>query len=190
MYYLAFDTETGGIVQGVSLLTAYYGILDDRFNIISELDLKLIPDDGIYHVTPKAMEINKIDLGLLGNGAFSYKQAGTALYNFLSDGPLVGPDKYIPVGHNLTLDIRMTKEFLISEGSYNTFISYRTLDTCSIAQFLRVSGILPQDLSCSGEDLAKYFGVENKVTGSLHNARYDALTTAYILQELMKLVKK
>jgi hypothetical protein len=186
--YIALDCEMGGIGEDKSLLTAYYGILDSDFNLLDELDLRLIPDDGIYHIDPKGLAICKINLVELYAVAIPYKEGGTKLYNFLQRNWNSGDDKFIPVGHKVAGDILQT-ERLISSGSWDRFCSYRALDTCAITQFLRLTGYLKgAEPTASVDSLAKYFGVTQVVPGQLHEARYDALTTAEILKKLRDLV--
>src|SRR5690606_25809510 len=57
------DVETGGTVVGKhSLLTLYICVINEEFQVIDELDLKLKPDDGNYVVDREALEINGINL--------------------------------------------------------------------------------------------------------------------------------
>ena len=211
--YLALDTETGGLGDKISILTAYFTILDKDFKIIKELDLKLMPNDGIYIVQGEGLRINKINLAEHDLFAQTYGKCGTLLYDFLNryynevtkqdrlvsgitDEGVVIPvncpitleyERLIPIGHNVSMDIRKIKEFLISPANWEKYVSYRCLDTCSIAQFLRMNGKLPKDLACSTDSLITHFNI--KVEGVLHEAKYDTLCGVEILKELNKLVQ-
>ena len=96
--YITLDIETGGIGDDKSLLTAYFAILNDSLAIDAELDLRLIPDDGIYHVDPQGLIVNGIDLAKLSREAITYKDAKTKLYNFLNMNYLSGNTRFIPLG--------------------------------------------------------------------------------------------
>lgn len=185
--YLVFDTETGGLSEDVSLLTAYFAILDKDLNIIAELDLKLIPDDGIYRVEPEALEVNQINLKELAKEAIPYKEAKTVLYKFLSAyKPSGDGEKLIPIGQNVRYDIDWITKNLLSVGSWNDLVTFRYLDTMLIARFLQLNGRLDVE-SVSLANLVKYF--EIKVDGNPHEARYDALATAEVYKKLSGLVK-
>ena len=89
------------------------------------------------------------------------------------------------IGHNVAFDIRKVTTALVSVGSWEQYVSYRLLDTCTIAQFLRISGKLPDKLSCSLVNLSEYFDVS--VDGLPHEAKYDTLVTVKVLENLLKL---
>lgn len=187
-YYIVFDTETGGIGLDKSLLTAYFALLElnnGTFVVKDDLDLRIKPDDDVYRVTAESLEINQIDLKQHNRSAIYRKRAGTMLYDKLRIWNTIVKDKLIPVGHNIGFDIQRVTHDLVSQGSWEQFVSYRVLDTCTIAQFLRISGRLPADLSCSLVNLGEYFNVQ--VNGLPHEAKYDALVTAKVLENLLKI---
>lgn len=190
-FYIALDTETGGIGLDKSLLTAHFIFFtlknDNTLNIFDELNLKIKPNDGVYKVTGEALAINGINLAEHDKVAITEKEAGTQLYNKLRTLKVGGftdksniESKYIPVGHNLAGDILHIKDKLISAGSWENFVSYRSIDTCSIAQFLRTTGHLPDAISCSLVELTKHFNIQ--VDGDAHNEIYDTYCTLYLFQ--------
>jgi hypothetical protein len=188
-YLLCIDTETGGLPDDVSLLTAYFGFFklqNKNLEFVDELDLLIKPIDGVYKITSESIMINKIDLVQHDRLAINQKEAGTKLYNKLSDWQkLANNEKIVPVGHNIGFDINKITKNLISSGSWNNFVSYRVLDTSTIVQFLKLSGKLPQNLSGSLSHLLNYFKLEKEIQGSAHEARYDALGTLLVLQKLI-----
>lgn len=188
-YYIALDVETGGLTQDVSLLTAYFAFIRrcDNGDMVKldDLDLKIKPNDDIYRVTAESLEINQIDLKQHNKIAITEKQAGTKLYDKLRLWYADSDDKLIPIGHNVAFDIRRVTNTLVSVGSWEQYVSYRVLDTCTIAQFLRLRGDLPKDLSCSLVNLSNYFNVE--VDGLPHEAKYDTLSTVKVLENLLKI---
>lgn len=186
--YLAFDTETGGLGRDVSLLTAYFAVFNKDFELVSELDLKLIPDDGIYKAQPQALEVNQIDLKALAKEAITYKDAKPQLYNFLQLAKYRDDiEALIPLGQAIQFDIEKVVDTIISKGSWDNFVSRRVLDTMVIANFLKQIGKLPVE-SVSLGNLVEYFGIT--VEGNAHEARYDTLATVKVYQALVELVSK
>lgn len=191
-YFIATDCETGGIGDDKSLLTAYFAFLrqydDGSIVKLDELDLKIKPNDDVYRITTESLEITHINLIQHNKGAISEKQAGTKLYDKLriwySDS---GNTKLIPIGHNVAFDIRRITNTLVNRGSWEQYVSYRVLDTCTIAQFLRLTGNLPTDLSCGLDNLRDHFKIEMP-EGAAHEAKYDTLVTVKVLQHLMEIV--
>lgn len=184
--YICIDTETGGITPDTSLLTAYFGVFDENFNFVIDLDLALKPDNGIYNVTAEALKINKINLVVHDGIALPYKRAKALLYEFLRQS--YQGEKLIPVGHGLNFDLLQVRQNLVSKETWEDFVSYRPLDTRNAAQFLRTVGLFPNDVSGSLGSLVKYFNIES--IGELHTAKVDALQTMSVLKKLIDLVKK
>ena len=184
--FLGLDVETGGVTPETSLLTAYFAVLDENLLVVDDLHLFVKPDDGNYIVTAQALAINKINLIEHDKIAMTYKAARTPLYQFLERN--YKGEKLIPVGHGTAFDVARVKKDLISQGSWENFVSYRLLDTGNAAQFLRAAGLFPKDVSGSLGSLVSYFGIKSK--GELHNARVDTLQTVSVLQALLNLVNK
>jgi DNA polymerase III alpha subunit (gram-positive type) len=184
--YLAMDLETGGLGREVSLLTGYFCVLDRDFNATDELELNLIPDDGIYKVQPEGLAVNKIDLVELAKTAVPYKEAKTILYRFLDYNAMMTGDKLIPIGQNVFWDIDVIQNTLLSIGSWESKVSYRVIDTMYIARFLQMAGKLNIE-KVGLQNLIEYFKVE--VNGNLHEAKYDTLATVEVYKKLLELVK-
>lgn len=178
------DCETGGLEGDVSLLTAYFAILNKNLELTDELDLKLIPDDGIYKVTGQALSINKIDLTKLAQEAITYKEAKTQLYNFLNFN--YNGEQLIPIGQNINFDVAFIKGVIISKGSWESFVSHRPLDTMYIATYLKALGKLPAEQSVSLSNLVEYFNIVLP-EGEAHEARYDTIATVEVLRQLLEI---
>lgn len=183
--YLAMDVETGGFGKDKSLLTAYFAVLNEQLEVISELDLKLIPDDGIYVVTPQALEVNKLNLVNLGQEAIPYKEARTIFYRFLGNN--YEGEQLVPLGQNVNFDLEFITDVIISKGSLEQFVSRRPVDTMYIAIFLKELGLLPVDQSVSLASLTEYFKVTAE--GNLHEAKYDTLITIEVYKALKNLAR-
>lgn len=185
MKYLVLDTETGGF-EGTSLLTACFTVVDEVFNERDHLLLEMKPEDGKYVVTAEALRINGIDLKAHDVRALTYKEAGTKLYNFLNGNSILGSEKLIPVGHNVMFDILKIQEFLMSKGTWNKFVSYRTLDTGTIARACIAAGLLPLSVSGSLSSIAEHFNIN---TSAAHSADGDVIMTTMVLEKLLELMR-
>jgi len=188
--YIVLDVETGGIGDDKSLLTAcfiYCEYKNDGFEILDGLDLKIKPNDDVYRITAESLSINNIDLKKHNKIAITEKQAGTKLYDRLSNWYLMNnKEKLIPIGHNVAFDIRKVTTSLVNVGTWEQFISHRVLDTSTIVQFLRLQGKFPNNVSGSLVGLTDYFNCK-PLTGNPHEADYDCLATLNVLENLFKL---
>lgn len=214
--YLVMDCETGGF-EGTSLLSFYFGIYDENFQFIDELELFLRPKDHIYKVTAEALGVNNINLIEHEKKAITYQEGGTKLFDFIQrhssipqifipaginlDEILAGQfihlskhnikfegestiEKLEPLGHNVSGDIRRVKEDLISEGSWNKFVSYRVQDTGTVGNFLKKQGKIPKEISGSLGSYANHFGIDNS---KAHDAKGDCEMTLAVYKEMLKL---
>ena len=190
MGYVFLDCEMGSVDLEYSLLSVYLMATDKNLQSISSLELLVKPDDGKFIVCGEAMGVNKIDLYAHSLKAMTYKEGGTALYKWLNkitdDFKLSGEmDKITPVGHGVYGDIKFIQKYLISRGSWENFMSYRTLDTSGVCQFLKACGRFPEEVSGSLISIAKYFGIpvdEN----DCHSAKYDTELTYKVFMALVK----
>ena len=183
--YLILDAEMGSVDLEYSLLSVYFLAINDNFEKVNELGLFVKPDDGRYIVRGEAMGVNKIDLYQHDLTARTYKDAGTILYKWLHEMSDGGVNKLVPVGHGVYGDIKFIQKYLISRGSWETFMSYRTLDTSGVCQFLKACGLFPESVSGSLVSLAKHFGVAVN-EDETHSARYDTELTFKVFQSLVK----
>jgi len=200
--YIALDNEMAGVTLDYSLLTSYLVILDDNLQPIDDLYLYVKPDDGIYRVCGEAMNVNRIDLKVHDTKAIPYKEAGTKLYQFLKKNSDGGKIKLVPVGHGIYGDINFITHYLLGEKTWETFVSYRKLDTQAVSQFLKSCGKIPDSVSGSLESLGKHFGIITEgANGSvsyvglydcivnLHDAKVDTLLTVEVFKKLRGLVQ-
>lgn len=185
--YLAFDTETGGIEPETSLLTAYFGVLNSRLELIDELDLYCKPDDDKpYVVTAGGLEINGINLVQHDRHAITYGLAGKKLRELVIKHSNNGKIKMIPLGHNVHFDITGITTKILSKKNWNQYVSYRVVDTQIYARCLQLKGVIPGDQSVSLGNLITYLNVRG-IEGRAHEAKYDALATVEVLRKLNKL---
>jgi len=186
-HFIALDIETGGIGDDKSLLTACFVFCKKTpsgFEILDMLNLNIKPNDDVYRVTAESLCINNIDLKEHNKIAITEREAGQKLYNCLKNWyTQAGSNKLIPIGHNVAFDIRRVTNTLVSMGSWESFVSYRVMDTCTIAQFMRLKGNLPNNLSCSLVNLGDYFKCK-PTSGKPHEAEYDVLMTINVLERM------
>lgn len=185
--YIVLDTETGGIGLDKSLLTAYFMVCDAKFQKVDELYLFVKPDDGIYRVTGEAMGINKIDLVEHDRKSITYKKAGTTLYQFLEKNFGYRKERMVPVGHGMSGDLDHIFDKLMARATWESFVSYRRLDTSVALQFLKSCGLFSETVSGSLESLVTHFGI--KRDGELHDAKVDAQLTKEVLVKLIEKVQ-
>ena len=151
------------------------------------MELFVIPDDGKFIIAGEAMGVNKIDLYAHSLKAKTYKEAGTILYKWLDKLTDGGKIKMTPIGHGIYGDIKFIQKYLISRGSWEKFVSYRTLDTSGVCQFLKSCGMFPEDVSGSLVSLAKYFGITVNENDT-HDAKYDTELTFQVFMALRQLL--
>jgi hypothetical protein len=195
--YLHLDCEMGGRDLKYSLLTSFFLVTDENFNILDSLELATKPDDNDYIVTAQGMSVNKIDLVEHDKNAISYKQAKTKLYNFLDKNSNLGQERLTPVGHGVRGDIEHITDKLISIGSWEKCCTYHYIDTSVVLQYLRACGKLPMHIDGSVSGLANYFDllkvdyfdvlkIDNK---KWHSAEFDTLMTMMVYQKMVELGK-
>jgi DNA polymerase III epsilon subunit-like protein len=182
--FIALDTETGGIAPETTLLTAYFVVLDQFFQKIADLDLRMKPE-GPYIIEPQALEINKINLAAHDKSAIPYKQAGSEIYDLLWK---TNPNKLklIPIGHNVAFDIERVCANTLSKKSWDNFVGYRKLDTGGMAIDRQLSGHLPWTVNAGLASLAEYFGVQFEA----HTAKGDTWATIKVCQAMLALTCK
>ena len=188
MVLLGIDTEGGGLELEYSLLTLNMVVYNDQFKKLSELDLKLKPDDGMYKVNAEALEINRIDLVEHSRTAITYKSSKTVIYNWLNEmyntyGLMT------PFGQAIQRDEDLIHYYTLSKNTWQNFVDRRCIDTVSISKFLQLIGKLDSDQSLSLSNLAEYLGVEID-EHLVHTAAYDVELGAELLKKQIKLVKK
>ena len=174
--YIALDCEMGGIDLKYSLLTVYFRVLTDKFEMVDELYIPLKPDDGSYVLTARGMEVNGINLIEHDKIAITYTDGKDVLRKWMYDiskRPIY--KRMAPIGHQVDGDVRHIWDKLMNREKWEAYVSYRKIDTSSVAGYLRSRGVIPEDVSgpegVSGSlsSLAEYFGV--KPEGQLHDAK-------------------
>ncbi|MBF9224371.1 3'-5' exonuclease [Hymenobacter ruricola] len=176
---LFIDTETGGLEPSKNSLLSLALVLWQGFAIVDAKEILI--NDGIMSVTPKALEINGINVEQHKAHALSPQDAIHELDLFLNKHFL--PGELITLGgHNITFDVNFTKYFLIHNGyKYSKRFSHRTVDTSSVLYYLYLSGKIEQK-AISSQEAFDLFGIS--VQGR-HTALGDAFATAELFTALL-----
>jgi len=182
--YFLFDTETGGIRKEMSLLTLYGFILDENLKILDTIDLKIKPDDGVYHVNAQGLEMNRISLVEHDRVAKPVSEVKTKFKNYICGWSL--HQKLTPIGHNVRFDVKFVKTHLLED--WDRYFDRRHIDTASIGKFLALSGIVPKLKSYSLSEMASAMMIEVDESRR-HEASYDADLTLQVLKSMKVLVK-
>jgi len=178
--YLALDVESGGLDHNVtSVLEYYFIVLSEEFEEIGSLHLLTKPDNGIYVLTAGGMDCNKIDLVKHDKVAILEREAKKLLYDFLSKNTEDGKHKLIWLGHNVAFDRDAVYSKLLTRKTCDKFCKYYTLDTGTISQFLRVVGVIPDEVKGSLGALIEFFGVDGV---NSHKAEDDIRATIKVLK--------
>lgn len=176
---LIIDTETGGIGCDYSLLTFHGMLINENYQLISELSLKTKPNDGIYKVCVEALQVNKIDLLEHSKNAIPYSEAGMQIKNWLwrhATGSTI-----VPCGQNVQGDISILKKHLIPDWDH--YVSHRFIDTLPIAMFLKFNGKIPEKTRCSLSSLVKHYNIDIS-EDKLHDAKMDCYATLEVLKKM------
>jgi hypothetical protein len=91
--------------------------------------------------------------------------------------------KLTPLGHGIAFDVQFIKRHLLNK-TFNQFVSYRTLDTGNIIQFMKLRGTISRDLAGSLSEIATHLGVST-VANVPHTAKGDTWMVIEILRKLL-----
>jgi len=196
-FYFFLDTETGGLTKEVSLLTLDGTLTDMDLNVVDTISLKIKPDDGLYKVYARALEVNKINLAEHNSGAIPMSQAQKQFESWASKWSGTKCDtnmtfcsptvEIYPVGQNVTFDIDFIKlDLLPNWGSY---FSRRIIDLQCIALFLKQADYIPKQQRVSLTEMTKYFNIPIEEE-KMHNSAVDVAASIEIFRNYLRLVKR
>jgi DNA polymerase-3 subunit epsilon len=184
MELLFLDTETGGLKPVEHALLQVGAVAQVDGIIVDSIEFNLTFDESDYAVTPKALEVNGIDLASHQSTAIS-PSAGVILLNqFIAKNFKAKPTL---VGHNPSIDKYMValQLYEANDLSMDDYIGHRMIDTMSILWGLYLGGKVPIE-ACSSTGAFKYFHIQ--VNGR-HTALGDSLATAELLGKLVEMLK-
>lgn len=189
-YYFAFDTETGGLnPKEADVLTFYGAIVDDKLQVVEEIDLKLKPDNGMPRADAGALKVNGINLEkhLADPATITYSQAKPLIIALLKKY-LKKRGRYSnirPFGQNVPFDINFTQEHLIPKNEWDSILHYALVDTKTIVDFLKDVNWFPKDLGSLGS-VVEFLGVPKRAA---HNAKEDTLMTIDVYKKILEIMK-
>ena len=197
MNFVSVDCESTGVHKECDILTVAL-VAFDLNGILDELEVKILPPNGIFSVDPKALEVNKIDLAQHLLEADPLDKCQNKIKHFLQmhtthlspswDGvgdiqSYITRERLIPVGSQVHGDIAWIKDKIFP--AWSVFVSHKIQETCCLAEFLKLRGEL--DVEKTGlESLAKHFGVEY----TPHIALDEAKACAQVYLKLLNIRKE
>lgn len=191
-YFMAFDTETGGLDPNkADLLTAYFGIIDEEFKVIDEIYFKLKPnEDRLPIAEAGALAVNKIDIRahMADPETISYSDATVKLTEMLR--------KYLkkkgrfsnirPMGYNVPFDVKWVQKYILGQTEWESILHYKDVDVMRPVDFLKDAGWFPPELGSLGT-VVDYLQLPKR---DAHNAREDTLMTVDVYKKLLDLMKQ
>lgn len=177
---IVLDTETGGLDPQKHSLLQVAMMACENGKVVDKIKINIVHDT--YHVTARAMEVNKIYLAT--HQGLTPEKAAVEIMNFVRKH---FPSPAQTVGHNVSFDIGFMKVLFASQGiNCDDFFSYRLLDTSSFARILAFSGVIEKAGSLG--QVAEQFNIPFDES-ALHDALVDCDVTYKLLLEMTKLLK-
>jgi DNA polymerase III alpha subunit (gram-positive type) len=183
--YFVHDFETGGLCENASILTFYGAVLDEKFSIIDEIEFSIKPENGIYVVEARALEINKINILEHNRIARPVSECAQILKDFLLKHTNFRNKKLCFCGHNVYFDNELLKKHLLLEPS-EFYFHRHNLDTASTALVLKSLGKLPKNFNISLVNLAELYGID---ATNAHQSKADVFLTIAVLKKMMAELK-
>lgn len=189
--YMPWDTETGGLNEKkADLLTAFFCIMNDEFQILEELYLKLKPDGGRLPIAEAgALKVNGIDLQkhLSDPETVTYTE-GKEKLKVMIKRHLKRNGRFsniTPMGYNCPFDVRWTQHHLLPQEDWESLLHYKNSDVMAAVDFLKEVGWFPKTLGSLGT-VVDYLGIP---TRNAHNAKEDTLMTIDVKKKIIELMK-
>lgn len=184
--YLVIDTETTGLNPQVNNMLTMSILLCEEGNIepIIKREFKFKYEN--YNVSVGALKINKIDLVEHDKNAFdTFDDVIDYLHLAYIE---CGYNKPTVIGHNVGFDLGFIHSS-IGKEKWEQYVSYRNIDTCTIARFLSDCSIIKTNNVSLG-NLVDYFELNNSDNNNLHNSLYDATKTWEVYCKMIKLLQE
>jgi DNA polymerase III epsilon subunit-like protein len=188
-FLMVFDTETGGLNPGdADLLTGYFGIVDESYQVVEELYLKLKPSDRLPIAEAGALKVNGIDIKahLDDPETITYEAGHDKLVAMLKKySKKTGRSINIrPMGYNVPFDIKWVQHHLLFAPEWENLLHYKHVDVMQNVDFLKDCGWFPQDLGSLGT-VVDYLQLPKR---SAHNAKEDSLMTLDLHKKLLEIM--
>ena len=181
--FLVVDTETGGFDPEKNSILSIAGVIwEPRTKIKKVFDIYIKDDQG--SIEDAALKVNKIDLNVVKEQGLtpveSVKHIRTGLNACF--GPHRRPIQL--VGHNVAFDIGFIRRlYMLANEEFSQDFRERAIDTCSILQFLIISGKIKSERASADvlfESAGVFIPEEER-----HTAMGDALATAFSIDKFL-----
>ncbi len=188
--YLAFDSETGGLDENkADLLTWYGGIMNEDYQILDEVYLKLKPEGRLPIAEAGALKVNGINIQnhLADPETVTYAVGRERVIAMLKkhlkkNGRF---SNITPMGYNTPFDIRWTQKHLLSTEDWLSILHYKVWDVMQDVDFLKRAGWFPKELGSLGT-VVDFLGIPKR---NAHNAKEDTLMTIDVAKKVMEIMK-
>jgi DNA polymerase-3 subunit epsilon len=182
--YLVIDTETGGLNPEKNSILSIAGVLWEPGKTVEPV-FDMYVKEHFINVEPAALKVNKIDMNKIYHADEPYMVV-RKIQNALDER--LGKDRkpIQLVGHNVAFDISFAKRLWKHAGleeSFNKDFRSRALDTCSILEYLMLSGKV-KGFRASGDVLFEAGDVIIEKEDR-HTALGDAMATAKAMESLI-----
>lgn len=176
--YLFIDTETGGLDP------ARHSLLTICADIVPEFGREPVGSfttafkHDPYRISPRALEVNNIDLVEHDKYAGSAEEAAIHFHEWIK----LASVKPQPVGWNIGFDLGFIYQQFIPKAEWDTLVDYHSLDVCALVEFLIIAKKLPPKRRLV--DVARHLGL---ATEGAHDAAYDNYLCMEVVARLLKL---
>lgn len=176
------DFETGGLDFNTDSVLSLGAAIWVDGEITNQFHMYI--NEGDVHTHPDAMKVNGITEEQIKAG-MTPSFTVTAFEDWLHTNGVTG--RATLGGHNIAgFDMNFMRRLYRLAGRRMPF-DYHTIDTMSVALFLKFMGVLDVP-NVKLDTLCKHFGIVIRAEGAPHKADEDAVATAKLLTALMDVV--
>lgn len=183
--YLVVDTETGGLIPGRHSLLEVGLAAYKKGEIVARKQFYMKQEE--YVVTPRAMEINNLNLSEVYKQGVTPRIGLDMIQNFIMQHfGLEDPPKLL--GQNVGFDRNFIKALFLSQNEdIDTWIHHRVMDTQVLIQAAKDLEWLPAEAPNSLHKFAEMMGY--KPQGE-HTAMGDIETTVFVYEAIVDILKE
>lgn len=185
---LVLDTETGGLSPREHSLLSIAGVAWSPDKQPAPLFSFYVKESQLY-TTPKAMEVNGINLSKLQSEGLTPKESVEAIRYALDHHYGPSREPIMLCGHNIGFDVGFVERLYKLAGQrFSQDFSRKTLDTVTIFQFFMATGLVRPG-KANGDRMFQCLGIPIP-EDHRHTALGDAWATALSLSRMAQSVKR
>ena len=156
MKYAIIDLETTGLKPDYHEIIEISIIIIDEFLQEKNRFITTMKPNHFTRIDPKALEINKVDI----QDMLSFPTDTQVRGKFLTwKQEILGDEKLIPIGHNITFDLMFLKNFL--RYHFDELFHYKKIDTKILIDSLKLLKMFPDNISSSLPELTKALQIKH-----------------------------